>query len=129
MAVFIGTRAYEAHVKMIGMPFCVAHNGTIALLPIGILDHRAKLGIGVTLLLGVIVEEFLQIVIDEDVLDFFRLEEVLDDEPVFIDVEIRSVHLREADELFEIAIDIADIDVAPRLVRKVRNELAAMFDR
>ena len=78
MAVFIGTRAYEAHVKMIGMPFCVAHNGTIALLPIGILDHRAELGIGVTLLLGVIVEEFLQIVIDEDVLDFFRLEEVLD---------------------------------------------------
>lgn len=128
-AILIRRRANESHVHVIRMTFGMTHDGHPTPNAIGIFDERPELCSGIAMLKGMFIEEFLKIVIDEDVLDFLGFEKIFDDEPVFRDVEVRSIHFLESDEFLIIFIDVADIDVAPRLVRKMGGKTPTFFER
>ena len=120
MAIDIRRRADKADMEMVGVSLRMAHDRVVALLAVRILDHRLQLGIRVPLRFGVIVERSLEIVIDEDVLNLAGLEKILEDEPILLNIERRIRHVLEAQIFFVGSVDIADSDIAPGLMRKMR---------
>ena len=109
------------------MAFGMSDDCVIALFAIRVLDHGLELRIGIAEFFGLVIEQFLDFVIDEDVLDFLCAEEAFEGVPVLFGIEVGGVHAREADVILWGCGDIADIDIAAGLVREMWRELAAVL--